>query len=318
LTSQPQPGTGPIDLDRFTMARYRGIVRHKTAYYSFYLPIACALTLAGVHDAAILKRAEGYFDFLLRFLCKQHDLGTDKGRVAVVRAMAEAVHKTGSAVLIDTYAQKTSQRLGVKVEAVRLEFRKNKLGQKQSGNPESAVEVEPVAETARSPASELWLLKLLVLESAYADFAANHLDPTWITDERVRRIVAVYLSAAHTVPSLLNAFEGESELQNLISEAASEQRAIPDPLRQLNDVILRLRNAVFDRQISELASPLVDPSVSDEIRMEALAMQQHLRTARREPLMALDGGAPEIPPEPPADDGFVDQERTEGDTGEGW
>ena len=266
----------------------------------------------------ILKRAEGYFDFLLRFLCKQNDLGTDKGRVAVVRAMAEAVHKTGSAVLIDTYAQKTSQRLGVRVDAVRTEFRKNKPTPKQQENPEPAVEAELVTEMARPPAPEIWLLKLLVLESEYADFAANHLDPSWITDERVRRIVAVYLSAAQSVPALLNAFEGESGLQNLISEAASEQRAIPDPLRQLSDVILRLRNALFDRQITELTSQLVDPTVSDEVRMEALAMQQHLRQARREPLMPLDGGAPEVPPEAPADEGFDDRGQEVEYSGEGW
>lgn len=266
----------------------------------------------------ILKRAEGYFDFLLRFLCKQNDLSTDKGRVAVVRAMAEAVHKTGSAVLIDTYAQKTSQRLGVKVEAVRSEFRKNKPVPKQRENAGTPDEGLPESERIRPPASELWLLKLLVLESSYADFAANHLDPTWVTDERVRRIVANYLTEAHTVPSLLNAFEGEFELQNLISEAASEQRAIPDPLRQLSDVILRLRNALYDRQITELTRQLVDPVVSDEVRLEALATQQQLRKARRDPLFPLDGGAPEIPPVAPADDGFNYQEENEGDSGEGW
>ena len=38
--------------------------------------------------------------------------------------MAEAVHKTGNAVLIDKYAQKTALRLGVSPEAVRAEFKK--------------------------------------------------------------------------------------------------------------------------------------------------------------------------------------------------
>ena len=39
--------------------------------------------------------------------------------------MAEAVHKTGNGVLIDTYAQKTALRLGVSPEAVRAEIQKN-------------------------------------------------------------------------------------------------------------------------------------------------------------------------------------------------
>jgi len=36
-----------IDLDRFTMERYLSIVVYKTAFYSFYLPVACALILHG-------------------------------------------------------------------------------------------------------------------------------------------------------------------------------------------------------------------------------------------------------------------------------
>ena len=52
LTSSPTgaaPGT--VDLERFTLARYEAIVKHKTAYYSFYLPIACGLCLAGLGGA---------------------------------------------------------------------------------------------------------------------------------------------------------------------------------------------------------------------------------------------------------------------------
>ncbi len=37
LTSQPMDGK--IDLNRFTLERYRLIVKYKTAFYTFYLPI---------------------------------------------------------------------------------------------------------------------------------------------------------------------------------------------------------------------------------------------------------------------------------------
>ena len=46
---------------------------------------------------------------------------------------------------------------------------------------------------ARPPQAELWLLKLLLLTPELTDFAVNHLDPAWITDDRVRRIAAVHL-----------------------------------------------------------------------------------------------------------------------------
>lgn len=48
LTSAPVGG--PVDLDRFTIERYRLIVKYKTAFYSFYLPVAAAMVLAGQTD----------------------------------------------------------------------------------------------------------------------------------------------------------------------------------------------------------------------------------------------------------------------------
>lgn len=46
------------DLTRFTMERYRLIVKYKTAYYSFYLPVALAIVMCGIADDKTLKQAE--------------------------------------------------------------------------------------------------------------------------------------------------------------------------------------------------------------------------------------------------------------------
>ena len=72
----------------------------------------------------LVENAEGFFDYYLNRLCTTNDANSDKGRLAILRDMAEAVHKTGNVVLIDTYAQKTALRLGVSPEAVRAEFKK--------------------------------------------------------------------------------------------------------------------------------------------------------------------------------------------------
>ena len=48
LTSQPLEG--PIDLNRFTIERYNSIVKYKTAFYSFYLPIALGMIVHGITD----------------------------------------------------------------------------------------------------------------------------------------------------------------------------------------------------------------------------------------------------------------------------
>ncbi|GMM54880.1 bifunctional (2E,6E)-farnesyl diphosphate synthase/dimethylallyltranstransferase [Maudiozyma humilis] len=47
-----------VDLNKFSLAKHSFIVIFKTAYYSFYLPVALAMYVAGVHDAKDLKQAQ--------------------------------------------------------------------------------------------------------------------------------------------------------------------------------------------------------------------------------------------------------------------
>lgn len=49
---------GTVDLSRYTLETYMRIVTYKTAFYTFYLPVACGLRLAGVTDPAAYKLAE--------------------------------------------------------------------------------------------------------------------------------------------------------------------------------------------------------------------------------------------------------------------
>ncbi|CAG6015369.1 unnamed protein product [Menidia menidia] len=44
LTAPP----GQVDLSRFTMERYNAIVKYKTSFYSFYLPVGAALYMASI------------------------------------------------------------------------------------------------------------------------------------------------------------------------------------------------------------------------------------------------------------------------------
>lgn len=37
-----------VDLSRYTLDTYLRIVTYKTAFYTFYLPVACGLRLAGI------------------------------------------------------------------------------------------------------------------------------------------------------------------------------------------------------------------------------------------------------------------------------
>ncbi|KAE8589153.1 hypothetical protein XENTR_v10022902 [Xenopus tropicalis] len=48
ITAQP----GKVDLNRYTEKRYKAIVKYKTAFYSFYLPVAAAMYMAGIAGEA--------------------------------------------------------------------------------------------------------------------------------------------------------------------------------------------------------------------------------------------------------------------------
>lgn len=47
-----------MDLTRYTLKTYMRIVTYKTAYYSFYLPVACGLLIGGVGKPEALELAK--------------------------------------------------------------------------------------------------------------------------------------------------------------------------------------------------------------------------------------------------------------------
>jgi DNA primase len=145
----------------------------------------------------LINHAKGFFDYYLERLCKQNDQNTDKGRLAILRAMAEAVLKTGSAVLVDTYAQKTALRLGVSPESVRSEFTKTRRATTHVQNAiEDEAEAIAEAQTQERPSNqEFWLLKLLLAHDELAAWAMPHLDPNWVLHPLVRQVIEARLNA---------------------------------------------------------------------------------------------------------------------------
>ncbi len=191
--------------------------------------------------------------------------------------MAEAVHKTGNVVLIDKYAQKTALRLGVSPEAVRAEFSKFKVqgaGFKVQDPGPDEPPVEAEAETPRPSDREFWLLKLLLLHDESVSQAAVYLDVSWILHPQVRQIVTQRLAAqTNETWQSLAAFLDECEspeMRGLVTEAVAEDRKLPNPDRQLVDVITYLRNQFLDRQIAA-SVPAREPAGNVRVRPPRVA-----------------------------------------------
>ncbi len=228
-------------------------------------------------------------------LCGTNEITSDKGRLAVLRGMAEALHKTGNSVLLDTHAQKTALRLGVAVDAVRKEFSKIKPPvasarlEAESDDPIPADE----SETPDRPSNlELHLLKLLLIHEELAPWVAAHLDVNWLAHPLVRQLVDARLAAHEhgTWHSLAEFLDGsESALsRSLVTEAVAADRKIPNPETQLADVTLKLRNQFFDLRLGELMQKIGRPETSDAQKIEFLHEQQQLKRQKRLPLAMLE------------------------------
>lgn len=245
----------------------------------------------------LAANAEGFFDYYLNRLCATNDLGTDKGRLTILQAMAEAVHKTGNLVLVDKYVQKTALRLGVSPEAMRAEFKKASRI-KGAPIPEDAAEANvPVEAMARPNIPEHWLLKLLFMHEETVEWIQAHLDMTWIQHPHVREIISLRLTAqAHDdwqgVAAFLTQCESV-EMRRMITEITTEGRPIPNPTQQLGDIVLRLRNQFLDRQLATLTQRASQPELDDAGRLEMLNQQQVLRQLKRQPLAPITGHAEE-------------------------
>ena len=239
----------------------------------------------------LVQKAEGFFDYYLSRLCATNDIASDKGRLAVLRAMAEAVHKTGNVVLVDTYAQKTALRLGVAAEAVRAEFKKNPKTPPSPAREEDPAEVSfesaVSAEEPRPTPLEFHLMKLLLLHDQLIDSAAAHLDLEWLQSNLARQILQKRF-AAHADGSWTNLagfLDGcDSAMQrSLVTEAVAEERPMPNPELQLSDVILKLRNQELDRRIGALTTKIAQATDSETLLHEL----QQLKTVKRTPLGPL-------------------------------
>ncbi len=237
---------------------------------------------------ALLDKAEGFFDYLLKRLCQTHDTSGDRGRMAVVNGMAEAALKTGNRVLIDKYAQATALRLGVSPESVRAEFTRFARTMKPGGGAFApASEAQPPAAPPPNP-QEHWLLKLLIVHEEYVPWAAEHLRLEWLQHPAVSRLLdARYAAHSEGTWTNLASFLGDldnPEERQLLAEAAAGERAIPHPARQLLELAARLRNACLDRQIAAVRHEASQPETPDERKLELLRLQQQLREAKKAPL----------------------------------
>lgn len=248
---------------------------------------------------ALIDGAKGFFEFLLDYFATTHDPRTDRGRLAVVRGMAEFVAKTGNPVMADTVIRRTSERLGLNPEAVRRDFRqhaRSKAASRVEENEEAdAVAAgEEASQLPRPSGPEMWLLRILLSSDDLVPWAEEHLDPEWVQHPLVREVVRLRIKSAaeddwRGVPALLDTLE-DVAARRLVTEAVALEREIPDRVRQLMDIVAGLEQRVVEAEMRETRRALDEANPEDWAMIRTLQERGLALKKRKEALRQQRAG----------------------------
>lgn len=242
------------------------------------------------HGAAALKNlvteSQSFFVYLLERLSEQHNPRSERGKLQIVRQMAEWLVRIPSPVLLATYAQQTAQRLEVPEESVRQELRK--LQRHQRGQERTPIGVEPTGldtETLPAQPAEVMLLQLILEDVRIADMALERLETAWLTGSTAGRLIEKVL-ARHSrgewdgPHSLMGAHANDEETR-LLAELAVKKLPTQSSQAAATDCLVALERGWVDRRLNELRKHLrrkdLDTTARDEILREILDLQPKLR-----------------------------------------
>ena len=239
----------------------------------------------------LMDQAPGYFDFYLGHLLAEHDARSDRGRQAVIRGMGEAVRMTRDAVLLDRCAQQTALAVGATAQAVRAEFQRLPARKMYTPREDSVTESIGAEEEMFSPPTqqEQWLLRLVFYEPAFGDWAADCLDPRWVEHAQVRQILEQSAQTGEPAEVLLGQLDPATG--KLFTAALAAGEGVPDPGRQLWDLVMRMRNRYLDRRLSELTRITAQPNLPEDKLLEVMEEQRELRQEKQSELPQVPSSA---------------------------
>ena len=230
----------------------------------------------------LMNAAPGFFDFYLSHLLSGQNVQHERGQREVIRAMGLVVRKTKDAVLLDRCAQQTALAVGASAESVRAEFQRITVPAMAKNRSAVPPVKEPDIHTEGPSQQERWLLRLAFYDQAFSDWTADCLDLRWVQHSQVRSILEKAAQTGASVEILVNELDAASS--HLLTGALAEATEIPDPSRQLKDLVTRMRDHYLNLKLAALTRLMAQPNLPEEELMRALEEQRELQDQKHESL----------------------------------
>ena len=278
-------------------AGQNAIVRSAEPLWEAGMALRVAVIPAG-HDPDSLIKAEGgaklrelidggesFFAYLLQRLSHQHDPKTERGKLQIVRQMAEWLARIPSPVLLATYSQQTAQRLDVPENAIRQELQKLQRSRPGPAASAPSPEAEETIATAPNLTEETLLLQLMLADMRLVDLALERLDPAWLSTSVagavIGRILKLHAAGKWDGPhTLMNAL-ADAEEDRLVSELAVTPMPGTALEAMAGDCLATLERACAKRQSHRIRRQLGQPNLPanerTELQRELLDLELKLR-----------------------------------------
>ena len=237
----------------------------------------------------LMDKALGFFDFYLNHLLSKHNVHQERGQREVIRAMGLAVRKTKDAVLLDRCAQQTALAVGASAESVRVEFQRITVPDTVKRHTLRAPAKESEIQTEVPSQQERWLLRLAFYDRAFSDWTADCLDLRWVKHSQVRLILERAAQTGASNEALVSDLDADSS--RLLTGVLADATEIPNPARQLQDLVTRLRDRFLDQRLSELTRVMAQPNLSEQELLRTLEEQRDLQEQKNELLPQVPSSA---------------------------
>jgi DNA primase len=237
----------------------------------------------------LMDKALGFFDFYLNHLLSEHNVQQERGQREVIRAMGLAVRKTKDAVLLDRCAQQTALAVGASAESVRVEFQRITVPDAVKSNTTRAPAKESEIQIEVPSQQERWLLRLAFYDRAFSDWTADCLDLRWVKHSQVRLILERAAQTGASNEALVSDLDADSS--RLLTGVLADATAVPNPARQLQDLVTRLRDRFLDQRLSELTRVMAQPNLSEQELLRTLEEQRELQEQKNELLPQVPSSA---------------------------